>query len=315
MAQHVIVGAGAVGSTTARHLAQAGHSVTVVTRGGSGPTHPDVRLVAADATDATALTKLATGAQAVYNCANPPYHRWATDWPPLAGSLLTAAERSGAVLVTMSNLYGYGPVDAPMTEGTPLAATGTKGRIRTGMWQDALVAHQAGRIRATEARASDFYGPGVTAQGHLGEQFLPRLLAGKPARAVLGVPDAPHSWTYLPDVAATLVSLGTDARAWGRAWHVPTAPPASLREVARRIARIADVPDRGVRVVPGWAVRAGGLVVPLLRELGETAHQFERPFVLDSSAFTATFGTKPTPLDDGLRETVDWWRARERAAA
>lgn len=47
----------------------------------------------------------------IYNCVNPAYHRWATDWPPIAAALLDAAERADALLVTMGNLYGYGPVD------------------------------------------------------------------------------------------------------------------------------------------------------------------------------------------------------------
>lgn len=311
---HVIVGAGAVGSTTARALADAGHRVRVVTRSGGGPRAEGIERVAADAADPAVLTGLTAEAVAVYNCANPPYHRWSTDWPPLAASLLTSAERAGAVLVTMSNLYGYGPVDGPMTEQTPLAATGVKGRIRAGMWAAALAAHEAGRVRVTEARASDFYGPGVTMAGHLGAQFVPRLLAGKPARVLQGDVDVPHSWTYVPDVAGALITLATGERAWGRAWHVPTAPPQSLRQVATEICRIAGVPDRGVQVLPYWAVRAASPLVPLLRELGEVRHQFTEPFVLDSRAFTATFGTPPTPFDDGLRATVQWWERRAAAA-
>jgi nucleoside-diphosphate-sugar epimerase len=113
MARHVIVGAGTIGSTTARLLAQAGHQVRVVTRRGSGPRHDAIELVAADATGADQLARLTEGAAALYNCANPQYHRWLTDWPPLAEALLSAAERTGSVLVTCSNLYGYGPVNAP----------------------------------------------------------------------------------------------------------------------------------------------------------------------------------------------------------
>lgn len=229
--------------------------------------------------------------------------------------MLSAAEGSGAVLVTMSNLYGYGPVGAPMTETTPLASTGKKGRVRAAMWLDALAAHETGRLRAVEARASDFYGPGITTNGHLGAQFMPRLLAAKPTRLMQGDPDAPHSWTYISDASATLITLATDARAWGRAWHVPTAPAVSLREVATHTARIAMVPDRGVRVLPRWVLQSGGLAIPMLRELREVAYQFDEPFVLDSAAFTNTFGAHPTPLDDGLRATIDWWRARKEAAA
>ena len=36
--------------------------------------------------------------------------------------------------------------------------------------------------------------------------------------------DAPHTWTNVDDVAALLITGVTDERAWGRAWHVPSAP-------------------------------------------------------------------------------------------
>src|SRR5262244_576834 len=106
MALHVIVGAGPIGSATAEQLIQDGHQVRVITRSGSGP--DGVERVAADATDSGRLTELTRGAAALYNCANPLYHRWPIDWPPLANALLQAATRSGAVLVAMGNLYGYG---------------------------------------------------------------------------------------------------------------------------------------------------------------------------------------------------------------
>src|SRR3954447_12350634 len=106
----------------------------MITRSGGGPVHAAIERVAADATVVDRLSALAQGAQALYNCANPQYHRWLTDWPPLASALLTAAERSGAPLVAMNNLYGYGPVDGPMTEQAPLAATHPKLRLRAEMW-------------------------------------------------------------------------------------------------------------------------------------------------------------------------------------
>lgn len=316
MAQHVIVGAGTIGSALALHLAGSGHGVRLVTRSGSGPVHGAVERVAADASDVDRLAELSRGAVALYNCANPPYHRWATDWPPLSRALLVAAERSGAVLVTTANLYGYGPVSGPMTEDTPLAAAeGTKGAVRNRMWRDALAAHEAGRLRATEARASDFYGPGLRDTSHLGQYVVPRLLAGRRGLVMQGDLDAPHSFTYADDVVRTLAHLAGDERAWGRPWHVPTAPPVTLREMARRTAATAGVPDRGLRVVPRPLVRLGGVAVPFLRELAEVRHQFAAPFVLDSSAAQRTFGLEPTPVDEGLARTVAWWRAQELAAA
>ena len=123
MTLHVIVGAGPVGSLTASLLARSGEDVRVITRRGAGPDDPRIERVRADASDPNVLRPLVSGAAALYNAASPPYHRWASDWPPLAASLLSAAQSSGAVLVTASNLYAYGPSDHPMEESDPLAAT------------------------------------------------------------------------------------------------------------------------------------------------------------------------------------------------
>src|SRR5207237_10398073 len=158
----------------------------------------------------------------LYNCANPAYHRWATDWPPLATSLLDTAEATGAVLITASNLYAYGEVSAPITEDTPLNPHGPKGLVRTRMWTDALARHLAGRVRVSEVRAADYVGP--AAQSHLGARVVPRLLAGKNVK-VLASADTLHSWTFVEDVARLMAVIGSDQRAYGRAGHVPTHAP------------------------------------------------------------------------------------------
>jgi len=309
MALHVIVGAGSVGSATARILADRGDEVRLVSRSGTGPEELGIARIAADASDQTELSRIAVGASAIYNCANPQYHRWVTDWPPLAASLLETATKVGAVLVTVNNLYAYGPVDHPMTERDPFAPVGIKGHVRAKMWTDALAAHQSGRVRVTEARASDYFGPGLTDTSHLGSRVVPRILAGRSIR-VLGNPDAPHSWTYVPDVARTLVTLSSDPRAWGRAWHVPTEPPQSQREVIRAMASVAGVPTPSVRSVPRWMLWLGGVFSPTVREIPEVLYQFNRPFILDSTETTATFGIQPTPFPEALVATVRWWQTR-----
>jgi nucleoside-diphosphate-sugar epimerase len=206
--------------------------------------------------------------------------------------------------VTMSNLYAYGRPTGPMTPESPLAATDVKGRVRKQMWTDALAAHDAGRVRVTEARASDFVGPQVPLdQSHLMRQ-IPALRKG--ARAwVIGDPDVPRSWGYLPDVAATLATLGTDERALGRAWHVPSAPPRSQRQALEDLAAALGAPQPQVSGVPWPVLRAIGVFVPFLREVAAMRHQFDQEFVVDASATTATFGITATPWDEVVRATAD----------
>jgi nucleoside-diphosphate-sugar epimerase len=305
MATHVVVGAGPVGTAITQHLVELGHDVVVVTRSGSGPDLPDVTRVAADATDAAGLTALAQGADVLHNAANPPYHRWPTDWPPLHRAMLTAAERTGAVLAIVSNLYGYGPVDGPLTEDLPLATTGTKGRIRAGMWTSALEAHRAGRLRVTEVRGSDYLC--ASPNSHLGDRVTLKVLAGRRATVVPSA-DTPHTWTAVPDVARLAVAAATDERGWGRAWHVPSNPPRTQREAIADLCRVAGVPPVPVSTLPRPVMRAAGLVSPVMRELQEVAYQFERPFVLDSTAAQETFGLAPTPWEDVLAGVVAHYR-------
>jgi nucleoside-diphosphate-sugar epimerase len=292
---HLVVGAGPIGSAVARRALAAGDRVRVVTRSGSGP--EGAERIAADASDAARMGELAVGADVVYNCANPPYHRWPEEFPPIQASLLAAAEKAGAVLVSTSNLYAYGPVDRPMTEDMPLEATYAKGRVRAQMWRDLLTAHQSGAVRVAEARGADYVGPG--SESHLGDRVMPKVLAGRKAQVMPSL-DSRHTWTYTEDMAMTLVALGADERAWGRAWHVPSALEMSQREAITRLAEMAGAPTPKLSEVAPWMIRALGVVSPVMRELPEVAYQMRDDFLMDSSAAQRELGLVPTPADDVL---------------
>jgi nucleoside-diphosphate-sugar epimerase len=209
------------------------------------------------------------------------------------------------VLVTISNLYGYGPAGRslgtagyglahPMTESTPLAATGKKGLVRAQMWRQLLAAHQAGRLRAVEVRASDYVGPG--AGSVLGDRVVPRVMSGRPV-TLLGSVNRLHTWSYTGDVARMAVTAGSDPRAWGRAWHAPSLPPRTQRQAVDDMARAAGRQPVPVRSTPRAVLYAAGLFSPLMRELRETEYQFSEDFVMDSTAAQQTFGLDPTPWD------------------
>jgi len=301
MPVQLVIGAGAIGTATSQLLADRGERVRLVTRGGGGPVHPSIERIAADASDADALSRLAEGVAVIFSCAGPAYPRWVTDWPPLGAALLRAAETSGALLITTGNLYGYGGVDGPMSEDLPLRPNTEKGQVRVRIWNEALEGHVAGRIRTAEVRSSDYLGAGAVTPMTL--LVLPRVLAGKRARAPVDL-DAPHSWTYTGDVARTLLAVAAEAGSWGRAWHVPTAPPKSFREVATRAAELADVPAPRLSAMPYPVLWLGGLFSPMALAVRETQYQFRKPFVMDSTAATEAFGFGPTPLDHALHETI-----------
>lgn len=296
MSNHVIVGSGPIGSAIARLLVDQGETVRMVTRSGTGPEHPSIERVAADASDARRLISLSEGAEAVYNCANPKYTEWERLWYPMNDAMIAAAKAADAVYTITGNLYGYGPQPGGhMHENTPLAAVGRKGKVRIKMWRDALAAG----VRTVEVRGSDYVGAGAV--GVFSSVLLPAIEKGRTAW-VPGNPDLPHSYTYTGDMARTMVTLARDERAYGKAWHAPTLPAITIRELTDRYTDLTGQPRLKVRALPRFVMRTAGLVVPMARELAEMDYQFYAPFHLDSRLTEDTFGLAPTALEVPLRE-------------
>jgi nucleoside-diphosphate-sugar epimerase len=149
----------------------------------------------------------------------------------------------------------------------------------------------------------------VTDGGHLAARVVPRLLRGRPV-STLGDPDTPHSWSYVPDVARALVEVAGEERAWGRAWHVPTEPALSTREMIDWLAAQSRTGPVSVRRLSPAVLGIASVFSPLIRELKEIRYQFDRPFVAGSSAYEAAFTVRATPVEEQVGATVSWWRER-----
>src|SRR5271165_2219372 len=106
---HVVFGTGQVGNALVAQLARLGIAVRTVSRHRPPTLAGDVDWRGADVTDPEAATDAAKGASVVYQCLNAPYTEWPRLFPPLQRGVLAAAERVDALLVTLENIYGYGP--------------------------------------------------------------------------------------------------------------------------------------------------------------------------------------------------------------
>lgn len=312
---HVIFGTGAVGTAIMKELVRKGKRIRMVNRSGKAPRGAaadllaNVEICAGDAYSAEATRRLAAGAAVVYQAAQPEYHEWLEKFPPLQAAILEGAASAGAKLVVVENLYMYGdPNGRPITEDLPIKPAARKGQVRAAMSQALLEAHASGRVRVTMGRASDFFGPGYMV---MGEQVFYPALAGKRA-AGIGNIDLPHSFTFTEDFGRALVMLGERDEALGRAWHVPTAPPVTQRELIKMIFEAAGQPPK-IGAMGRLMMRIGGLFVPGAREMVEMMYEFEKPFILDSSRFTRTFGMEATPLREAVAQTVAWFRANPPA--
>src|SRR5271165_7132657 len=105
---HVVFGTGQVGKALAAHLFSLGLPVRAVSRNRPATLIEGVDWRAADANDPEAAIDAAKGAAVIYQCLNAPYTEWPKLFPPLQRGVLGATERTGALLVTLENLYAYG---------------------------------------------------------------------------------------------------------------------------------------------------------------------------------------------------------------
>jgi nucleoside-diphosphate-sugar epimerase len=306
---HVVLGAtGGAGGALVRELAGGGHRVRAVSRKPTADLPEGVEQLAADAADPAQARTACAGATVVYHCVQPPYERWAAEFPPLTQSIAEAAAAAGARLVYADNLYAYGPVDGPITEDLPAQPTTSKGRIRALMAERLLAAHRSGTLQVAIARSSDYYGPGG-ANSVVGDILFGAAAEGNRARW-LGRMDLPHSLNYLPDVARALIILGARPQALGEVWHLPAAEPVTGREFVELIAAALGGPVK-VTATSRLALRLAGLFDPRARESAEMLYQWERPFVLDASKFQRAFGPfEPTPHQQAVASTVAWFRER-----
>ncbi|MGH2897495.1 MAG: NAD-dependent epimerase/dehydratase family protein, partial [Solirubrobacteraceae bacterium] len=232
---HVIAGAGQIGPMIAERLLARGYRVRMIRRGAFTDVPAGVETVSASVSDPGAAAEAMRGASVVYHCANPRYHRWAEELVPLARGITDGAARNGARLVVLDNLYMYRvPADGRLSEDTEIGPVSRKGALRVQAAKLMLDAHIRGDLAVVVGRAADFFGPRCT-NSILGDRFWTKLLAGR-AVELLGDPDQPHTYSYGPDVADALVTLGqidptlsAGADVYGRAWHLPALPAESTQ--------------------------------------------------------------------------------------
>ena len=298
MTRHLVLGTGVVGREAAEALSSGGNQVTVTSR--TPRARDGIATAAADLRDAASANRVMESADVAYFTVGLPYRTrmWQKDFPIILGNTIEACIASDVHLVYFDNVYAYGKVDGPMTEDTPIRPSSAKGEIRAAL----VRMLEAGRERGLEytiGRSADFYGPGATTSS-FNMMVLDRVAAGQDPTWLIDK-DQPHSMTYTPDIGLALATLGTDPRARGQVWHLPTAPARTGEEY------LAMASGRALRhrVMSLATMRVGALFVPIARESLELSYQNALPYVFDSSRYEATFGATPTPYPVGITQTLD----------
>ncbi|HLJ61479.1 MAG TPA: NAD-dependent epimerase/dehydratase family protein [bacterium] len=303
-----ILGAGgAIGNELVKLLAARGQPIRLVGRK-PRETPGATETVSADITDKDQTIRAVAGSSVVHLLVGLKYdHKcWQELWPRVMSNTIEACKRAGAKLVFFDNVYMYGRVSGPMTEETPFNPCSKKGDTRAKIATTLINEWTSGALTGMIARSADFYGPGA-------RNGVANVLVFEPfsrqQKASWLVNDAvPHSYTYAPDAAQSLVLLAEWGPAWNQTWHVPTTPhPLTGRAFVSLAATALGVAPK-YRVLSKPMIRLAGWFNPLVAESYEMLYQSESPYLFDSSKFARRFGFAGTPYADGIRTTAASFR-------
>jgi nucleoside-diphosphate-sugar epimerase len=308
----IIGAAGAVGRATGAELERRGISFRVLGRRREAletafGSMSLAEIVPADVSDGAALSDALRGADTAVYAVGLPYTNFAQH-PALMAKALEACVESGVRrLVVVSNVYVYGvPNTTPLDETHPLEPCSIKGKMRLEQEEIAFAAHRAGRIQTLVVRPADFYGPG--AELSYAHTIFESALAGKPA-TLLSPADTPHQFTFIPDLAPSLVSLALLDSAYGEAYNIG-GPRATVRTFAREVYTQVGAPFK-TREYGKTMLRLAGIFDPLMREMVEMHYLQTKPVIASDAKLRAILGDAPeTPLKNGIAATLAYLRDR-----
>lgn len=305
---HTILGAGgAIGNNLLDVLLENGEKVRLVSR--KHRPAEGAESIEANVLDKKALSDALSGSSVVYLLIGIDYNSasWEHNWPMIMQNVIDVCAAQNLPLIFFDNVYMYGLVDGQMTENTPFQPNSRKGKVRAQIANMLLEAVNKQKIKALIARSADFYGPHSAQVSFLHQLVIGRHMNGKKAQWMIN-PKLPHSFTYTVDAAKALYILAKDESAFGKTWHLPTSYPAPLGEDLIQLSAVICNAPRETQVISKWMMRLLGIIVPVLRESIEMLYQYENPYHFDSSAFQKKYGFNPTPYQQGIQETVDFYR-------
>ncbi|HYO85365.1 MAG TPA: NAD-dependent epimerase/dehydratase family protein [Dermatophilaceae bacterium] len=304
---HIVLGGnGVAGRETLRALSERG--IAPVSVGRTPSPDLDVRSVIADLRDPDAVENALKGADVAYLTAGLPYSDWETMWPRMLDNSINACLANGTLLVYLDNVYAYGRVVGSMTETSEIRPVSRKGRVRAAALSMLEEAARSHGLVHTVGRSADFYGPGATTSV-FNIFVVDKVVAGKRPTWFFDATQR-HSLTYTADIGEALVILGTDPRARGRTWHLPTASPALTGE---EYMSMVTGSVGGHHTMSALTMRIGALFNRSARETLEMSYQYTEAYRFDSSAFETTFDMTATPYAEGISDTLAAYRDARRS--
>ncbi len=298
---HTILGAGGpVANALTRELTDHNETIRLVSRRPIQITG-NTSWVKADLTNYAEVLEAAKGSTVIYLCAGLIYDKtiWQQQWPVIMQNVINVTKATGARLIFFDNVYMYGLVNGPMTENTPYNPVSEKGKVRAAIANQLMQEVNTGNIRASIARAADFYGTDSK------NSFLDMMVLDKYAKKQkaqwIGNPKVKHNFSYIPDMGKAMYLLGQDPYSDNQIWHLPTAPPLTGKQFIELAAGVYHVKPQYM-AINKLLLFIAGLFNKVVMGTVEMYYQYSHDYIFDSSKFEKAFNFKPTSYRDGIKQ-------------
>lgn len=297
--QTILGAGGVIGKELAKMLPQYTERVRLVSR------HPEKintsdETFAADLTDPSQVDDAVKGSGVVYLTAGLPYDIkiWEEQWPRIMQNSILACKKHGTKLIFFDNIYVYGRVNGPITEGSPYNPCSKKGKVRLQLSQMLTDAWNKGEITGAIVRSADFYGPGAN-NAIFNILVLDKLRKHQKAQWICK-DNVRYSMTFTPDAASGTALIGNTADAVNQVWHLPTSSEAvTAGDLINLSAEITGTSAKHI-LLKKPMISLTGLFNRNVKEMKEMLYQYENDYIFDSSKFEKRFNLKAVTYKEGF---------------
>lgn len=210
-----------------------------------------------------------------------------------AGLVEGLARAGCSRLVHLGSSLEYGPRERPLREDDDVAPVVPRGIAKAAETVVCIGLAKALGLSAVVLRPFSIYGPWEHES-----RLVPAAIhaALNQLELPLTEPGLSHDFVYVGDVVRAIVlALGAPASLDGRVFNVGSGVSTTNEELVETVGRITG---RRIRTAPG--------------AFPTRAHD-NRVWIADTRRARTELGWVSTDLEAGLRSTISWWQARERA--
>ncbi|QPQ29954.1 SDR family NAD(P)-dependent oxidoreductase [Lysinibacillus sp. JNUCC 51] len=266
--------------------------------------HENIEIISGDAFNEQDLMRASKDVDIIFHAISFPYQDWEKLHMGCVEMLISIAERRGAKIALVDNIYAYGRQSKnPVIEQARKEPQTKKGKIRLTM-ENKL---KNSNVPSLIVHFPDLYGP--NAENTILYETLKNVAQGKKANFV-GSMQVKREFLYTVDGAKAMVELALRDDTFNQNWNVPAVHPITGEELVKILREITGY-KKSIRTVSKGMIQLIGLFNTSMKEVVEMFYLTEEPVILSGEKYEKEIGAIPsTSYRVGLEETIAWMNER-----